>query len=290
MKVLNLGVVAICLSLGPNAQAKVAGGGSAEDVATGMLDGVSSPQQIGDAQISPLAFVQRFANTGNLSDFEGFEQDRARANPGGSARYVKSGGTDFRILVHNADRDGSDRQRSEIKGLKGGGSQINFSRGQTWRLVYDMVIPSSLKPGSKFCHIHQEKMVNTDGGSSGTPLVTLSLGVNGSTPIIGLRSLNGDGAFVFPTNLAPLINRRLTVELTFKFDTASRGGFVSYVLRDGARTVVSGTRNGVNMWLNEGGTGQRARPKWGIYRSIAGTNGSIESSITLGNIRAFMNQ
>ncbi len=235
-------------------------------------------------------FVERFANTGNLSDFEGFEQDRAGKNPGGSARYVKSGGTDFRILVHKADRDGSDRQRSEIKGMRRSGSQITLGRGQTWRLVYDMVIPSSLKPGSKFCHIHQEKMVNTDGSSSGTPLVTLSLGLNGSTPIIGLRSLNGSGSFVFPTNLAPLINRRLTVELTFKCDSASNGGFVSYALRDGTRTVISGTRTGVNMWLNEGHTGQRVRPKWGIYRSIAGSNGSIESSITLGNIHAYISQ
>jgi hypothetical protein len=235
-------------------------------------------------------FVQKFANAGSLSDFEGFEQDRANANPNGSARYVKGSGTDFRILVHKADRDGSDRQRSEIKGMKSGGSSLTLKKGQTWRIVYDMVIPSSVKPGSKFCHIHQEKMVNTDGSSSGTPLVTLSLGLNGSTPIIGLRSLNGSGSFVFPTNLTPLINHRLTVDLTFKCDTSSNGGFITYVLKDGSTTVVSGTKTGVNMWLNENGTGQRVRPKWGIYRSIAGTNGAIESQITLGNMHAYLSQ
>jgi len=44
--------------------------------------------------------------------------------------------------MHVRDRDGSDRQRNESKGMRVGDKVLEMLDGQTWRLTYDMFLPT----------------------------------------------------------------------------------------------------------------------------------------------------
>jgi hypothetical protein len=60
-------------------------------------------------------------------------------------------------------------------------------------------------------------------------------------------------------------------------------GRVRWVLRDGATTVIDVTRSGVDTFLQD-----RVRPKWGIYRSLGDTSGSLQDCYLLINtMRAY---
>ena len=60
-------------------------------------------------------------------------------------------------------------------------------------------------------------------------------------------------------------------------------GRLRWVVRNGASTVIDTTRTGVDTWLED-----RVRPKWGIYRSLGDTSGSLQDCyLLLRNLRAY---
>jgi chitin-binding protein len=60
-------------------------------------------------------------------------------------------------------------------------------------------------------------------------------------------------------------------------------GKVRWVLRDGTRTVTDVTKSGLDTWVED-----RVRPKWGIYRSLGDTSGSLQDCFLLTRaMRAF---
>ena len=236
-------------------------------------------------QARAQTWVERWSGdpSRGLDTFEGVESDRANSHPG--FEHITAAGTDFRFDMHMRDRDGSDRQRHEVKGMNvPGQGDIIIRQGETWRFAYQMFMPTTLTGGSRFTHIHQQKMVS-DAGSSGGPLATLSTGLRGSTEVLVLRALNPGGDFN-PIPLAPLRNKWIDVELEYKFDTAGNGGRVRMVVRSGGATVTDATKTGVNLWANEGARDRRVRPKWGIYRSL-GSSGLKETFLLLRNMKAF---
>jgi chitin-binding protein len=59
-------------------------------------------------------------------------------------------------------------------------------------------------------------------------------------------------------------------------------GSATWTLSAGGSTLVNATRTGVDTWLQD-----RVRPKWGIYRSLSDTSGSLEDCyLLLSNMRA----
>jgi hypothetical protein len=215
-----------------------------------------------------------------MGSWEGVEDDRAGSHTS-FGPHIRAEGDLFHWYMHMVDRDGSDRQRHEVKGMNQAGNNLQMLQGETWKFVYEMFMPTTLTGGSNFTHIHQMKMVS-DAGSSGTPLSTLSTSLSGSTETLVMRSLNG-GTNFNPIPLAPLRGHWIEIELEYKIGF---GGYARMCVRDGGATVTDKTMTGVDMWINEGTSGRYARPKWGIYRSLQ-SSGLKDTYLQIRNLRAY---
>ncbi|MEU3343228.1 Tat pathway signal sequence domain protein [Streptomyces sp. NPDC006668] len=190
-----------------------------------------------------------------LKAFEGVEDDRAGSDPGVKHIYVKDGA--YRFDMPLRERDSSpDRQRNEVKGMRAGGTDLQILKGQTWRFTDSVYIPSSLEATTSFTHIMQFKKP----GSGSAPIMVMSLRQHAGTPTIEFNSALS-GQIVGRTALAPLQNKWIGVDLEVTFD--DKDGAINWKLTEGSRTIVDAHMSGLDTWL-----GQRARPKWGIYRSL----------------------
>jgi hypothetical protein len=208
--------------------------------------------------------------TDGLDAFEGIEVDRAHLHPGRKYIYVED--DHYRFDIYKDDRDstgGGDRQRTESKGMVDDGSVLKMHDNETWTISYEMFMPTTLHGTSKFSHIFQLKTPATNGG----PWVTLDLGRNGSTERLRARAYSTSGApDIAATDLAPLRNKWITVEWTFKIGSK---GTARFVARNGtgssAPVVVDHSLSNVNIPAQ----GDYVRPKWGIYRSVESASSDI---------------
>ena len=161
---------------------------------------------------SPSAIVE-----GNKA-FEFLElPDRNMIHPGADHLSVVSDGNVYRFDSHYEqggpiDYDRmlftgpmrNDRLRGEVRGMVGPGGILELKNGQTWRIHWALNIPPTLKGTGRFTHIFQLKFVDTGGGLSGSPILTLSLS---SPDNIQMRLWLGGPSF-------PVINlgREMTID------------------------------------------------------------------------------
>lgn len=229
----------------------------------------------------PLAFQERWrANpaTDGLRAFAGVEDDRSHSHPG--VTHISAEGDQYRFVMHRRDRDGSDRQRQEVRGIQAGGSRVDMHRNETWRYNYQMFIPPTLKGTTSFTHIFQVKHTGV-----ASPVVTMSLHRSGATEQIEMRMFGAGGAKLGVTPLAAVRNRWIDVEIEIRVADGS-GGRLRYSLKTGADTVVNASRSGIDTWLG----GSQAHPKWGIYRSISDSGQLQDTFLLLRNMRASRDQ
>jgi hypothetical protein len=218
------------------------------------------------------------ARTDGLGAFETVEDDRAHSHPAGHP-HIHATGDNWRFDIHTVDRDTStDRQRQEVTGLRtGADSYLKWTEGQTWRVTYSMYIPSTLKATTTFTHIMQMKQPGT--GTS--PIVVQSLRRVNGKQTIELR-LAIDDILVGRTNLDPLHDKWTDVDFQIKVGNGSAGS-VRWILKSGSTTVIDKSRSGVDTFLAD-----RVRPKWGIYRSLGDTSGSLQDAyLLLTNLRGY---
>ncbi len=216
------------------------------------------------------------ASVHGLGAFEGVEDDRANSHPAGQPHiFVQD--NNYRFNMHMVDRDTmTDRQRQEVLGMRWNGSDLILLYGELWRLTHQMYVPTSLKATTTFTHIMQTKAP----GIGTLPMLVMSLRRHGSVPKIELKAVEGD-VTIGAVDLAPLQNRWIDVELEMLIGNAPTGR-VRWALRDGANTVIDSTRSADN-WLTD-----RVRPKWGIYRSLGDTSGSLQDCyLLIRNMRAY---
>jgi hypothetical protein len=240
---------------------------------------VLSPAGISAAQADVIAQAATLRWTGDpatdgLGAFVGIEDDRADSHAG--VQHIFAESTQYRFVMHKQDRDGSDRQRQEVRGIVEDGSRVDMRKNQTWRYNYQMYIPSSLKGTTSFTHIFQVKQ-----NSVADPLVTMSLHRSGSTERIEMRMYPAGGLKVGTVELAPLKNKWIDVEIEIKPADGSSGR-LRYTLKDGSRTVVDASRSG-DTWIS----GNQAHPKWGIYRSLNDPGQLQDTYLLLRDMRAY---
>ncbi|SEE75108.1 chitin-binding protein [Streptomyces sp. 3213] len=220
------------------------------------------------------SWQQKWAPTASgdgLGAFETVEDDRADSHPAGLP-HIYATGDNWRFTMHTVDRDTStDRQRQEVTGLRtGSSSYLKWTQGQTWRITYSMYIPSSLKATTTFTHIMQMKQP----GNGTSPIVVQSLRrVNGVQTIE--LNLPIAGVLVGRTALDPLHDRWTDVDFQLKVGNGMAGS-VRWILKSGSTTVIDESRTGVDTFLAD-----RVRPKWGIYRSLGDTSGSLQDTYLL---------
>jgi hypothetical protein len=213
-----------------------------------------------------------------LRAFEHVEEDRANSHPAGQP-HIRVEGNNYRFTMHTVDLDTStDRQRQEVRGLRAAGETVTMLKGETWRITYAMFIPDTLKATTTFHHIMQTKAPGTGTG----PMVVMSLRRYGMVPKIEVRLPESGNGLVGVVDLEPLQNRWVDVELQMKIGDAP-DGWVRWILRDGPTTVIDTTATGVDNWLVD-----RVRMKWGIYRSLRDTSGSLQDAhMLITRLRAY---
>jgi hypothetical protein len=212
--------------------------------------------------------------TDGLNAFEGLEDDRANSHSGVKHIYVE--GDHYRFDMHTRDRDGSDRQRNESKGMRSGGTTLKINKDTTWRLSYQAFWPSSLTATSRFTHIMQMKVQDVGG-----PLWTLTPRAK-SRPTLTVLTLKDNDANTEHTlgDYTPMQNKWIDVE--FEFKASNSGGYLAWTLRDGSTTVANGRTTNVDLWRDK----NYLRPKWGIYRSIE-SSGLQNTYQLIRNYRAY---
>ncbi|CAL9588412.1 hypothetical protein SUDANB95_05145 [Actinosynnema sp. ALI-1.44] len=231
-----------------------------------VLAGIAaSPLLIGGGVAHAATWRRKWSAQGGLSAFESIEDDRADSHPGVQHIYMQ--GSDYRFDLHTVDRDTStDRQRNEVAGMRTNGANVNIYQGETWRFTYSMFIPSSLRATTTFTHIMQTKMP----GVGSAPVTVMSLRRTNGVQKIEFKVVEGD-VLVGNTDLAPLHDRWIDTSVEIRVGDGTSGR-VRWVVRSGGTTVLDKTRTGVDTWL-----GDRLRPKWGIYRSLGDTSGSLRN-------------
>ncbi|GAA4103188.1 carbohydrate-binding protein [Nonomuraea soli] len=213
-----------------------------------------------------------------LGAFETLEDDRADSHTS-FGPHIKVSGDSYRFDMHMVDRDTStDRQRHEVTGNRTSStSYLQWKLGQTWRVTYSMYIPSSLKATTSFTHIFQTKQP----GSGTSPITVTSLRRVNGVQTIEHKVIAGD-VLVGRTNLEPLHNKWIDIEYEIKIGDGTAGS-VRWVVKSAGSTVVDATRTGVDTFLAD-----RVRPKWGIYRSLGDTSGSLQDTyLLLRNMKAY---
>ncbi|ANW17340.1 hypothetical protein [Streptomyces clavuligerus] len=209
------------------------------------------------------------ASRDGLRAFETLEDDRADSHTS-YGPHITTEGDNFRFTMHTRDRDGSDRQRQEVTGCRSGNSFLRWRQGETWRVSYAMYIPSSLKATTTFTHIMQMKQP----GAGSAPIVVQSLRRDGGEQTIELKIFEPN-ILVGRTALAPLHNNWVDVDFEITIGNGSAGA-VRWAIRKGGTTLIDKTRKGVDTFLAD-----RVRPKWGIYRSLGDSSGSLQDCYLL---------
>jgi hypothetical protein len=236
---------------------------------------------VASADVQPLAFQLKWnPNPGSdgLRAFVGIEDDRANSHP--SATHIFAEPAQYRFVMHRSDRDGSDRQRQEVRAIQTNGARQDMKQNETWRFNYQMYIPASLKSTTSFTHIFQVKHT-----AVASPVVTMSLHRVGSTENVEMRLFGNGQAKLGVTPVASLRNKWIDVEIEIKVASGS-GGRLRYSLKDGGTTVVNASRSSVNTWLG----GDQAHPKWGIYRSLSDSAQLQDTYLLLRNMRAYRDE
>ncbi|MER6912032.1 Tat pathway signal sequence domain protein [Streptomyces sp. NPDC000594] len=217
------------------------------------------------------------ASRDGLRAFETLEDDRADSHTS-YGPHITTEGDNFRFTMHTRDRDTStDRQRHEVTGCRSGDSFLQWRQGETWRVSYSMYIPSSLKATTTFTHIMQMKQPGPGTG----PIVVQSLRRVNGQQTIELKIFEPN-ILVGRTALAPLHNTWTDVVFDLKIGNGTSGS-ARWALSQRGSTIVDTTRTGVDTFLAD-----RVRPKWGIYRSLGDSSGSLQDCyLLLTNMRGY---
>jgi hypothetical protein len=217
------------------------------------------------------------ARRDGLAAFEHVEDDRANSHPAGQPHIIVED-DHYRFTMHMVDVDTStDRQRQEVRGMRRAGRTLTLLKGETWRFTYSMFMPDTLQATTTFHHIMQMKQPGTGTG----PIIVMSLRRYGAVPKMELKVFESD-TLVGAVDLPPLQNHWIDIEFEMHIADAP-DGWVRWVVRDRQTTVIDTTTTGVDTWLAD-----RVRPKWGIYRSLRDTSGSLHDTwMLIRNLRAY---
>ncbi|GAA0798463.1 hypothetical protein [Spirilliplanes yamanashiensis] len=207
-----------------------------------------------------------------LNAFEGVEDDRAGSHTAATHIYVS--GDTYRFTMHTRDRDGGDRQRQEVRGMRANGSVLNWYSGETWQITYDMFIPATLRGTTSFTHIFQLKKP----GTGTDPVATIGLRRSGSNEYMTLRPFTSGGE-IGRVPLSSVWGSWISVDMTFRIGDNGSGRF--RVTKNGA-VLTDASRSGIDLWL-----GESIRPKWGIYRSLSDSAQLRDTYLQLRNLRSY---
>jgi autotransporter-associated beta strand protein len=227
----------------------------------------------------------------NMNGFEGLEEATVIYHPASNTfendptnfvNMIDEGPTMIRTTLRNyyptlgwwdGDRatTNNDRQRTEVKGIDGLAHQQQF---QTYEYSFDFRSNPGFAGTSNFCHIFQLKQ--TENGSSGSPLVTVSL-YKSSGITQGRIQVTSDGRsgtdVIRTFSFTPNQWNHVVVRVTPTDDVSATGSVLGSINGD----AFSGLTNALIYSLDGDPTtpapSNDYRLKAGFYRSISTSNG-----------------
>ena len=209
-----------------------------------------------------------------------WERIADKSHPEGQP-HIYTEGDNWRFNMHMVDRDGytenTDRQRQEVAGCRVDDSYLRWLSGETWRITYSMYLPKSLKATTKGSHIMQIKKPGTT-----LPLAVQSLRRKDGQQMIELNSV-ASNTIIGRTALEPLHDKWTDVDFRITIGNG-KSGSIRWTLASDGTTVIDVARDGIDTLSK----GERAYPRWGIYRYLDDDSGSLEDCyMLLTNPRAY---
>ena len=196
-------------------------------------------------------------------------------------------GSAFAFFIHrdeDGDRDkkwpkGKERQRNEIKGYQSSPETLKAKKSETHYIKWYLKIEKTFKITKAFCHFFQLKAVGSHNVKD--PILTLSGVIERGKPQLQLQWWSGDqSGRIFLADWEDCKDKWLICESLCHY---AKDGSFKFSIRsvDGVLNIKKVQK--LETWR----TGfSFVRPKWGIYRSIAGVkqNMNSEDQILLNNI------
>ncbi|GIZ08996.1 T9SS type A sorting domain-containing protein [Flavobacterium sp. UMI-01] len=180
----------------------------------------------------------------------------------------------FNFTIHlNEDNDTStnstDRQRLEIKTHASSPANLKGISGETVRYKWKLKIPSGFIPTSNFTHIHQIKAV---GGDDSHPIFAITLRKSSPSAISKLElnyypPASSSANKLLNLDLSLFENQWVEITETITYGSASASAYNIIIKKLSDNTTIATYNNNTHVTIRADNT--FARPKWGIYRSIA---------------------
>lgn len=196
-------------------------------------------------------------------------------------------GSAFAFFIHrdeDGDRDkkwpkGKERQRNEIKGYQSSPETLKAKKSETHYIKWYLKIEKTFKITKAFCHFFQLKAVGSHNVKD--PILTLSGVIERGKPQLQLQWWSGDqSGRIFLADWEDCKDKWLICESLCHY---AKDGFFKFSIRsvDGDLNIKKVQK--LETWRKGFSF---VRPKWGIYRSIAGVkqNMNSEDQILLNNI------
>lgn len=196
-------------------------------------------------------------------------------------------GSAFAFFIHrdeDGDRDkkwpkGKERQRNEIKGYQSSSETLKAKKSETHYIKWYLKIEKTFKITKAFCHFFQLKAVGSQNVED--PILTLSGVIERGKPQLQLQWWSGDqSGRIFLADWEDCKDKWLICESLCHY---AKDGFFKFSIRsvDGDLNIKKVQK--LETWRKGFSF---VRPKWGIYRSIAGVkqNMNSEDQILLNNI------
>lgn len=168
----------------------------------------------------------------------------------------------------------NDRQRVEIKPPKGSSKQLKGFEGETVSMSWNFRIDINFQVTPNFCTVHQIKL---NGGNDSLPIVAINLrsrGRNRQMEVIFNGRTNRQMVWK-SENLTKFLG--IWIHAKEELSYGKIGNYTLILSRwDTEEQLLSVVKNAVDLWRDGA---EYARPKWGIYRSLANIDGLRDEEI-----------
>lgn len=183
----------------------------------------------------------------------------------------------FIFHIHiNSDNDRcsrDDRQRVEIKPPVGCPENLKGYDQEIVSLSWNFKLYANFRVSPNFCSVHQVKV---KGGNDSLPLITINLRKRGRNQLLEvIHNAEINRTVLKSENLSKFLGQCIHAKEELKY---GKIGKYSLVLSrwDTEEQLLSVTKSEIDLWRDGA---EYARPKWGIYRSLATLDGLRDEDV-----------
>lgn len=186
--------------------------------------------------------------------------------------------TVFAFHIHiNSDNDRcerDDRQRVEIKPPTEAPDILKGFENEIVSLSWNFRLDNHFQVTPNFCSLHQIKL---KGGNDALPMITLNARSRGRETFLEViyNEVDVNRMVLKSENLAKFLGRWIHAREELSYGRTGKY-YLELSRLDSDEVILSVTKKEVNLWRDGA---EYARPKWGIYRSLATIDGLRDEKV-----------